>query len=563
MSSCARIVSGEMHYARIPRAYWRARLDMARAMGLDAISTYVFWNLHEPQPRRYDFSGERDVAAYVREAAAAGLSVILRPGPYVCAEWDFGGLPAWLLDGRAIALRSTDPAFLEPAGQWLERLGEELAPLQRSRGGPIVAVQLENEYGAYGDDAAYLRALRALLDRAGFANAPYFTIDQPADLARGALEGVPAAATFAAGNARAELAALGAFRPGAPPLCGEFWAGWFDHWGEPSVRRDDGAQARDLELMLRDGASVNVYMFHGGTNFGFSNGANASDGAPYQPTTTSYDYQAALDEAGRPTPKYFAFRDAIARATGANPPPVPAPPATIDVAEFALDECAPLHSALGDVIRSERPLPMERFGQSFGYALYRTALPRAGEGVLDAGEPRDFIVALVDGAVAGTLDRRLGERTLRLTVPRAGATLELLVENGGRINYGPKLSGETKGLLAPVAFDGEELTDWEIVPLPLDGRERPVFRSGTGLAPAFYRGRFEIARPADTFLDAGSLGKGALFVNGHCAGRYWSIGPQRSLYVPGTWLQRSNEVVVFDVLGPQRMFIRGTREPIL
>ncbi|MBV8148023.1 MAG: beta-galactosidase, partial [Candidatus Eremiobacteraeota bacterium] len=307
------IVSGEMHYPRIPRDYWRARLEMAHAMGVDAISTYVFWNVHEPRPGLYDFHGERDVGEYVRLAAACGLDVILRPGPYVCAEWDFGGLPAWLLNAPDLRIRTTAESFMRPVRTWLQRLGQELAPLQRAYGGPIVAVQLENEYGAYGEDTAYLHALRAALDAAGFGVSPYYTIDQPRDLARGALPDLPMAATFAPGDPERDLAELRRLRAQSPPICGEYWAGWFDRWGEPHQQRDEAQQARDLAWMLENRCSLNLYMLCGGTNFGFFNGANASADEAYAPVTTSYDYLAAIDEAGRPTRKYFSFRDAIAR----------------------------------------------------------------------------------------------------------------------------------------------------------------------------------------------------------------------------------------------------------
>jgi beta-galactosidase len=301
------IVCGEMHYPRIPREYWRARLELAFAMGLDAISTYVFWNLHEPQPETYDFSGANDVAAFVREAASCGLGVVLRPGPYVCAEWDLGGLPSWLLAQPAIALRTTDPSYMVPVRRWLRRLGSELAPLQRANGGPIVAVQLENEYGAFGEDAAYLRSLRGALDDAGFAASPYYTIDQPGDLARGALDGVPIATTFGVGDGEKTIAAARAVRPDERPIVGEYWAGWFDHWGDVHARCDDAEQTRELAWLLAEGCSVNVYMLHGGTNFAFTSGANLSEDRPYEPVTTSYDYLAAIDESGRPTPKFFAF----------------------------------------------------------------------------------------------------------------------------------------------------------------------------------------------------------------------------------------------------------------
>src|SRR5579872_3461847 len=346
MSACGQIVSGELHYPRIPPEYWRDRLRMARAMGLNAISTYVFWNRHEPEPGRFDFTGENDVASFIRLAQEEDLRVVLRPGPYVCAEWDFGGLPAWLLRDGPIPIRSTHEKFMTPVRSWLARLGETLAPLQQARGGPIIAVQLENEYGAFTSDRAYLLALRAALTDAGFGESPLFTIDQPGDLAAGSLDDVPIAVTFAPGNPAHIFERLHALRPDAPLLTGEYWAGWFDHWGEYREPLDRTVQEHDLEWMLARGASVNVYMFHGGTNFGFWNGANSDREHPYQTTTTSYDYEAALDEAGRPTPKYYAFRDVIERATKTAARPVPPSPRTIDVAEFELADAAPFSAVL-------------------------------------------------------------------------------------------------------------------------------------------------------------------------------------------------------------------------
>jgi beta-galactosidase len=559
--SCeAAIRCGEMHYARIPRAHWRNRMEFARAMGLNAISTYVFWNLHEPRPGCYDFAGDNDVAAYVREAAACELAVVLRPGPYVCAEWDFGGLPAWLLASPDPPLRTADERYMTPVRRWLRRLGQELAPLQRTRGGPIIAVQLENEYGAYGGDAAYLCALRAALDDAGFGDTPYYTIDQPVDLARGSLPGLPAGVTFAPGDPERDLAAARALHPACPPICGEYWDGWYDRWGEPHQVRDEAVQRADLEWMLRSGCHFNLYMFCGGTNFGFFNGANASHDQSYAPVTTSYDYLAPLDEAGRPTPKYFAFREAIAACENVALPPLPAIPPTIAIEPFELDRCAPLWQMLRDPVRSQRPQPMERLGQSFGFTLYRTTLRAPGDGWLEIEEVHDYASVFLNGALCGRLDRRKGESGLELHVPDPGARLEILVENCGRANYGPLLAGESKGITRAVRWNGRELVGWEIFALPLDDLSGLSFSQRRADGPAFFSGTFRLAAPHDTFLETIELGKGVLFVNGRNAGRYWRLGPQQALYVPASWLRAgSNDVVAFDVMGPVRPRLRGLR----
>jgi beta-galactosidase len=567
MTGKRRIVSGEMHYPRVPRAYWPQRLRMAFAMGLNAVSTYVFWNLHEPEPAVYDFNGENDVAEFVRQAAAAGLDVILRPGPYVCAEWDFGGLPAWLLSGEPVAVRTTDDRFMVPVRRWLRRLGNELAPLQRSRGGPIVAVQLENEYGAYGSDSRYLPALRDALDAAGFGESPYYTIDRPRDLAAGSLADLPAGVTFGPGDAEKAFDALLALRPDAPLICGEYWCGWFDHWGEPHQRDDAEQQANDLGWMLERGWSVNLYMFHGGTNFGFTNGANQSDdagGAPgYQPTTTSYDYLAALDEAGRPTQKYFTFRDVIAQRIGIERRTVPPFPRTIAIPQFELGESAPLQTLCVEPVTSDLPRVMESLGASFGYVLYRTTLTRAGAGLLDIDGMHDFATIVVDGQLVGHLDRRRNESSMRVDVRTSASVLDILIENCGRINYGRAPADERKGILGTVRWNGRELRGWEIFALPFDDLSSLRFARGVRAAPAFFRGTFDLREPRDTFLDLRALGKGSLFVNGHHAGRFWEIGPQRCLYVPGTWLQRgTNRIVTFDVMVRGHMVIRGIREAV-
>jgi beta-galactosidase len=556
------IVSGEMHYPRIPRAYWGARLSMAHAMGLDAISTYAFWNIHEPRRGAYDFRGENDVAAYVRLAGECGLDVILRPGPYVCAEWDFGGLPAWLLATSELRIRTMDEAYMQPVRAWLRRLGDELAPLQRAHGGPIIAVQLENEYGAYGADQAYLHALRAALDDAGFGVSAYYTIDQPSDLARGSLAGVPTAATFGPGDPERDLHELEKLQPDEPPICGEYWAGWFDRWGEEHQHRDEAQQVRDLAWMLANRCSINLYMLCGGTNFGFFNGANASDGEPYAPVTTSYDYLAAIDEAGRPTAKYFAFRDAIARHRGKPPRAIPPSPETVTLPSCTLDESAALDDLLAQPVESQRPLPMELCGQSLGYILYRTILPHAGSGMLKIEELHDYATVLLDRKILAHLDRRLGENSIEMDVSEARTTLEILVENCGRVNYGAFMDGERKGITRSVRWNGAEVYGWQMFSLPLDDLSRLRFSRAARTAPAFHRGTVSLQRTGDTFIDTSALGKGVLFVNGHNAGRYWRIGPQRSLYIPGTWLQEdTNEIITFDITPLSRPAIRGARDP--
>jgi beta-galactosidase len=556
------IISGSMHYARVPRAYWRDRLEKARAMGLNTITTYVFWNFHESTPGHYDFSGQKDIAEYVRIAQEVGLHVILRPGPYVCAEWDLGGYPGWLFADTGIVLRSTDPRFTKPAARWLDRLGQEVVPLLASHGGPIIAVQVENEYGSFGKDTAYLDWQRSALAHAGFTNVLLYTADGPAELPDGTLPGLPAVVNFGPGDADSAFAQLARFRPGEPLMSGEYWAGWFDQWGQPHHTTNAARQTKELTWMLDRGYSVSIYMFHGGTTPGFMNGANI-DGGHYHPQTTSYDYDAALDESGRPTPKYYLFRDAIAKATGVNPPPVPATPAPIVVPAFALAHAASLWNTLPRPVHVTRPRNMERFGQSYGYILYRTTVHAAASGELVVRDVRDYAQVYVNGALAGTLDRRLGQDSMPLSVP-AGGRIDILVENTGRVNFARPLRTEQQGITHSVSLAGRELTGWAVYTLPMASTPRPVFGADQPAGPAFYRGAFELAGTGDTFLDMRGWGKGTVWVNGHQLGRYWAIGPQQTLYVPGPWLRRGvNDVVVFDLVTPTRRTLNGLDHPIL
>ncbi len=565
------IISGEMHYSRIPREYWHDRLRKARAMGLNTISTYVFWNFHELTPGRYDFSGQRDIAAYVRAAQEEGLFVIVRPGPYVCAEWELGGYPAWLLADTAIVLRSTDPKFTKPAELWLDRLGRELSPLLATRGGPIIAVQVENEYGSFDDDKQYLHWQVEALRHAGFGDALLYTADGDVQLPKGTLPQLPAVVNFGPAEADSAFARLHDFRPDEPLMSGEYWAGWFDQWGRPHHDTDAEQQTRELEWMVARGYSVNMYMFHGGTTFGFMNGANGSPGAnDYWPQTSSYDYDAALDESGRPTPKYYAFRDVIARhRAGDALPPVPDSPPPIELPAFSLDQVAPLSTMLGHGIEMERPRSMEALGQSYGYILYRTEIAGGdgSESQLVIHDVRDYARIYLNDSLVGTLDRRLGQSRLPIRVPKGGATLDILVENMGRINFTKALRGERKGITHAVTLGGRELTRWTAFPLPFDSLGGIPFRSASpdgARGPALYRGTVTVEHPGDTFLDMRGWGKGTVWVNGHHLGRFWEIGPQQTLYVPAPWLRAGrNEVTVFDLDLPGRRTLTGLSHPIL
>lgn len=558
------IISGEMHYARVPREYWRDRMRKARAMGLNTISTYIFWNLHEPQPGVYDFSGQQDVATFVRTAQEEGLYVLLRPGPYVCSEWDLGGLPAWLLADPDIVLRSTDPKFMGPAGKFLKRLGQELAPLQATRGGPIIGVQVENEYGSFGKDTQYMEKVHQGIIAAGLNEVPLFTADGPPELPFGSLPDVAAAVNFGPGDAKKAFETLTQFRPDGLRMNQEYWAGWFDSWGKPHHTTNAKREADELEWMLAQGYSVNLYMFHGGTTFGFMNGANYDRG--YSPQTTSYDYNAPLDESGVPTAKYTAFHDVIAKhREGEQFPALPAEIPRIEIPDFVLSESSPLWENLGTPIESATPRPMESFGQSYGYILYRTHLDGPASGLLKIHELRDYAQVYVDGRLVGDSDRRTSALPVSMDISEGPHTLDILVENSGRINYGSWLRDDRKGITESVSLGDRALTGWQVFCLPMSDLTPLQYRHQLTKGPTFYRGNVELKQVGDTFLDMRLYGKGAVWVNGHALGRFWNIGPEQTLYLPGAWLkQGQNEAIVFDLMpSAASPNLHGLSHPIL
>jgi beta-galactosidase len=552
------IIAGEMHYARIPREYWTHRIRMAKAMGLNTIATYVFWNVHEPRPGVYDFSGNNDIAAFLREIQAEGLYVVLRAGPYSCAEWEFGGFPAWLLKDPKmhIALRSNDDAFMVPVERWMNRLAKETSPLLIANGGPILAVQVENEYGNFSNDKVYLRHMLQIFQSTGYKDALLYTVDPSKALANGSLDGVLSGVNFGTANAEHGLGVLAAMRPGQPLFASEYWPGWFDLWGHPHETRPLAPQLKDLEYILDKKASINIYMFHGGTSFGMMAGASASTGN-YRGNVTSYDYDAPLDEAGHPTAKFFAYRDLILKYSNQAKLPVPPVAPIVMVPEFRVAGSIALWEHLPKPIASERPLMMEEVDQAYGYILYRTQLDRTVQGETLSIDPiHDFALVYIDGVFVGTLDRHYNQTTLSLTSTRP-ARLDILVENTGRLNSTKNMRTESKGMRS-ATLAGVPLTNWQIYPLPMDkvGSMRPSEkldgRSGAYLAstPQFAFGNFTLEQTGDAFLDVSALSKGVIWINGHALGRFWNIGPQKTLYVPAPWLKKGkNEVVLFDLLG--------------
>ena len=580
------IISGEMHYERIPRAYWKARLKMAKAMGLNTIATYVFWNIHEPHPGQYDFSGNADLAQFIRDAQQEGLKVLLRAGPYSCAEWEFGGFPAWLMKNPKMrtALRSNNPAFMKPVQQWIMRLGKEVAPLQIGNGGPIIAVQIENEYGDFGSSQAYMNHLHQIFLKAGFTESLLYTVNPSHALknGHGQIPGVYAGVNFAPGNAKAAFRELQTIRPGQPLFATEFWTGWFNHWGMPYTTKPIGPQVSDLNYILRRGASVNLYMFTGGTSFGMMSGASWMNHG-YEPDITSYNYGAPLDEAGRPTPSYDQFRSVIATWLGHPLPPVPTPPPAESIPPFRLTQAASLWNGLPKPIHSRNPHPMSWYGQNYGFILYRTTLHHPIHGTLMLPGLNDYAMVYVNGKLAGTLNRTCNQDQIQLHGNAASNRIDVLVENDGRINSTRMMRSASKGLDGTVTLAGQPLHGWNVYTLPMapdtiadppamprEARFAPHTSRAIAMSgPAFYHGTFSVHKidhqVPDTFLDIRDLGKGAVWINGHPIGRYWNIGPQDTLYVPGPWLHAGqNQIVVFDLYARHRMpRLRGFNNPIL
>ncbi|HXY39477.1 MAG TPA: glycoside hydrolase family 35 protein [Vicinamibacteria bacterium] len=560
------IRSGEMHYARVPREYWRDRMKKMRAMGLNTLCMYSFWNMHEPRPGRFDFAGDLDIATFIRTAQEEGLWVLVRPGPYSCAEWEFGGFPSWLYETPDIKVRTTDPRFLAAASRYMRALLAHIAPLQVTRGGPVLMLQVENEYGSFGHDKEYLGAVRRMIVDSGI-EVPLYTSDgsEPQELAGGTLPDLTSVINFG-GPPEREFANFAKFRQSVPRMCGEYWVGWFDHWGERHHTGDNKVHLAGIDWMLERGISFNLYMVHGGSNRGFMNGANfATVGKSYEPTISSYDYDSPIDEAGRLAPKFALYRETIRKhlAAGETLPAPPAPLPVIEIPRFALTETAPLLSLLGEGVSSPRPLSFEELGQSYGFVLYRTQGRAASNARLTITEPRDFAVVLQDSRRLATIDRRLGETSATVSLA-AGPPLDILVENGGRINFGPRLYEDRKGIVGKVTLDGTELTGWQMFRLPCEDLATLKFKAAPPHGPSFFRGHFELQRTGDTWIDTRGWTKGSVWVNGRNLGRHWRIGPQQTLFCPGVWLrQGTNEIVVLDLYdGAPDRTVAGVTDPV-
>ena len=556
-----RVIAGALHYFRIHPEHWADRIRKARLMGLNTIETYVAWNAHEPVRGQWDATGWNDLGRFLDLVAAEGMHAIVRPGPYICAEWHNGGLPVWLTSTPGIGLRRSEPQYLEAVTTYLRRVYEIVAPRQIDRGGNVVLVQVENEYGAYGSDKEYLRTLTDLTRACGIT-VPLTTVDQPEPgmLADGTLPDLHTTGSFGS-RANERLETLRAHQPTGPLMCSEFWDGWFDWWGGVHHTTDAASSAAELDALLAAGASVNIYMLHGGTNFGTTNGAN--DKGRYAPIVTSYDYDAPLDESGHPTEKFHAFREVIARYAEV-PAELPAARPEAPVLSVPLTATADWLPEPGTDAAAAAPATFEELGQLGPLVRYDVDLPPeafadAETAVLAVGDIRDIAWIAVDGAPVGRIQRALHERSL--PVPR-GSRLTVLVEDQGRVNYDIRL-GESKGLIGPVTLAGRELTGWSAH--AVDVSEVAASISGGAPSPAASAGRsglsgtFDLDAPADLFLDTSAWSKGYAFVNGFLLGRYWRNGPQRTLYVPAPATRAgANEIVVVElehVVDPVAVFV--------
>ncbi|WP_448097401.1 glycoside hydrolase family 35 protein [Luteibacter yeojuensis] len=546
-----RIHSGEMHPARIAKEHWRHRIRMARAMGLNTVALYVMWNHHEREPGQFDFeTSNRDIVGFIRLCQEEGMWVYLRPGPYVCAEWTNGGLPAWLLRDPDTRLRDGDDTrYMTAVRRYIAELASRIAPLMVSRGGPVLMLQVENEYSMFAADVGYLKAIEAAW-RARGIEGPFAVSDGWKDLMR--RRAYPPGAALGLDGADVDILAKGrAFAGEAPVWVGEGYPGWLTHWGEPVFASKDYVDT--LHRVMKAGYSFNLYVVHGGTNFGLTAGANLEDdGSQFQPVITSYDYGAPIDERGHPTPQYERLRKVIAEAAGITPPAVPPAEPSATFAPVTLDPYASLWENLfEEPARIPVPGPNEiLFGQDQGLVLYRKRI-EAGSRLRLEGV-RDYAVVYMDGHEAGHVSRVEHAKVSsspEVSLPR-GCILDVLVDTFGHVNFGPRL-GDHKGLTGPVTLDGAPLRGFHAWPLPLDGAWLEHLRPLKG-SPArggiFFRGKIHLDRPGDVYIDMGEWTKGYLWVNGQLLGRYWHIGPQRRLFCPGPWLREGdNTVMVLDL----------------
>ena len=564
------VKAAEVHYPRIPRPYWEHRIKMCKALGMNTLCLYVFWNIHEQQEGVYDFTGQNDVAEFCRLAQKNGMYVIVRPGPYVCAEWEMGGLPWWLLKKKDIRLRERDPYFMERVRLFEKEVGKQLASLTIENGGPIIMVQVENEYGSYGEDKPYVSEILDIVRQSGFDKVTLFQCDWSSNFTRNGLDDLIWTMNFGTGaNIDEQFRRLKELRPESPLMCSEFWSGWFDKWGARHETRPADDMVAGIDEMLSKGISFSLYMTHGGTSFGHWAGANSPG---FAPDVTSYDYDAPINEWGLPTAKFWTLRNTMQKyADGKKLPSVPkAPMPLISVPEFKFTEYAPISCGISKTVDSRDVKTMEELDMGWGSMIYETTLPSvATSSLLTLNDCHDYAQVFIDGKYIGKIDRVKNEKSLMLPAVKSGQRLTILIEAMGRINFGRAIKdfkGITESVTLTAEADGHQLTydlkNWRIATIPCDyqtaNNSFKAQPNSSFLIPhssfnkGYYRAYFTLKKLGDTFINMEAFGKGMVYVNGHALGRFWNIGPQQTLYVPGCWLKKGkNEVVVLDIVGPK------------
>ena len=561
------VKAAEIHYPRIPREYWDHRIKMCKALGMNTVCIYIFWNIHEQREGQFDFTGNNDIAAFCKLAQKNGMYVIVRPGPYVCAEWEMGGLPWWLLKKKDIRLREQDPYFMERVKIFEEKVGEQLAGLTIQKGGPIIMVQVENEYGSYGEDKPYVSAIRDCLRGIYGKELALFQCDWASNFEKNGLDDLVWTMNFGTGShIDNQFRRLKQLRPDSPLMCSEFWSGWFDKWGARHETRPAKDMVAGLDEMLSKGISFSLYMTHGGTSFGHWAGANSPG---FQPDVTSYDYDAPINEYGHATPKYQELRNMMQKYTEKKLPSVPKPIAPIiTVPEFKLTEFAPLANGADKTVEAKDTKTFEDLDMGWGTAVYTVELPETKNGGTLVADVHDFAQYFINGEYVGKTDRVKNERAITIPATKKGDKLQIVVEGMGRINFGRAIK-DFKGIVGDMKLtadvDGHEVTwnlkNWAMTTIPDDYQtavkafEKKSDNKGTR---GYYRGYFNLKKVGDTFLNFETWGKGQVYVNGHAMGRIWYIGPQQTLFIPGCWLKKGkNEIIVLDVVGPKETKVWG------
>jgi beta-galactosidase len=556
------IISGEMHPSRIPSDYWRHRIQMAKAMGCNTISVYIMWNYHELQEGVFDFeSRNRNLSEFFNIIQEEDLWLIIRPGPYVCAEWELGGIPPYLLRIPDIKLRCMDPRYMTAAERYISKLAEVIKPYLVTNGGPALMLQIENEYGSFGNDRNYLSRLKDVWVANGI-DVPFFTGDGPTTymLEAGSLPGCAVGLDSGSQPSHFELAEK--MNPGVPVFSSETYPGWLTHWGEEWARPDTTGLLTEIKYLMDNKKSFNLYVIHGGTNFGYTAGAN-SGGKGYEPDVTSYDYDAPINEQGQATPKYMALRRFLGSylPKGKKLPPVPEAIPAYDVPSIGLTTFSSVWDNLPKPVNSVQPKPFEAYNQDYGFILYTTELIGHKKGKLTVTDLHDYATIFLNGEFIGTLDRREGVNSIDIPESKVmNPVLEILVEGMGRINFAQHLI-DRKGITDRVTLNGMTLMNWKVYNLPMDDKFIYDLRSSSrtpGKRGIFFKGNFFLGSAGDTFLDLSNFKKGIAWVNGHNLGRYWNIGPQKRLYCPASFLrQGTNEMIVFDLLQTEPQIVVG------